>query len=136
MKEFSNLKNIFTISIPLTYWKLPLWDIDKRIALHLVTDLRDELIVQTFEHGRSNVLTLQISVFVFKRKGEVAMAEIIHTSRVKITRDRGPIRIAQIEGLSEPVFYGVHGGIQKFYKVDPVEEHAATLDHIVGAVSA
>jgi hypothetical protein len=70
------------------------------------------------------------------RIGDVAMAEIIHTSRIKITRDRGPIRIAQIEGFSEPVFYGVHGGIQKFYKVDPIEEHAATLDHIVGAVSA
>jgi len=70
------------------------------------------------------------------KKGVVAMAEIIHTSRIKITRDRGPIRIAHIEGFSEPVFYGVHGGIQKFYKVDPIEEHAATLDHIVGAVSA
>ena len=64
------------------------------------------------------------------------MPEVIHTSRIKINRDRGPIRIAQIEGFSEPIFYGVHGGIQKFYKVDSVEEHAATLDHIVGAVSA
>ncbi|WP_303722294.1 hypothetical protein [Malonomonas rubra] len=64
------------------------------------------------------------------------MAEVVHTSHVTITRDRGPIRIAKIEGFSEPVFYGVHGGIKKFYNVDPVEEHAATLDHIVGAVSA
>jgi len=64
------------------------------------------------------------------------MAELIHTSRITITRDRGPIRIARIEGFKEPVYYGVHGGIQKFYKVDPVEEHAATLDHIVGAVAA
>ena len=64
------------------------------------------------------------------------MAEIIHTSRITITRDRGPIRIAQIEGFSEPVFYGIHGGIQKFYKVESVEEHLATLDHIIGGVSA
>jgi len=64
------------------------------------------------------------------------MAKVIHTSHVTITRDRGPIRIAKIEGFSEPVFYGVHGGIRKFYNVDPVEEHASTLDHIVGAVSA
>ncbi len=64
------------------------------------------------------------------------MAEIIHTSRITITRDRGPIRIATIEGFSDPVFYGVHGGIKNFYKVHPIEEHAATLDHIVGAVSA
>lgn len=64
------------------------------------------------------------------------MAEIIHTSRITITRDRGPIRMAQIEGFSEKVFYGVHGGIQKFYKVEAVEEHPATLDHIIGAVAA
>jgi hypothetical protein len=64
------------------------------------------------------------------------MADIIHTSRIRITRDQGPTRIAHIEGFGEPVFYGVHGGIRKFYNVDPVKEHAATLDHIVGAVSA
>lgn len=64
------------------------------------------------------------------------MAEIIHTTRITITRDRGPIRIAQIEGFPEPVFYGVHGGIQKFYQVEPVQEHPATLDHIIGGVSA
>jgi hypothetical protein len=64
------------------------------------------------------------------------MAEIIHISRITITRDRGPIRIAQIEGFSEPVFYGVHGGIRKFYNVESVEEHPATLDHIIGGVSA
>ena len=34
----------------------------------------------------------------------------------------------------EPVYYGIHGGIKDFYKVVPEEEHAATLDHIVGAV--
>lgn len=64
------------------------------------------------------------------------MSEVVHTSRISITRDRGPIRKATIEGFAEPVFYGIHGGIQKFYNVDPVEEHAATLDHIVGAVSS
>ena len=40
------------------------------------------------------------------------------------------------EGFPEPVYYGVHGGIKDFYKVEPEKEHAATLDHIVGAVSA
>jgi hypothetical protein len=50
-----------------------------------------------------------------------------------ITREKGPTRRAQIEGFNEPVFYGVHGGIKDFYKVETEEEHAATLDHIVGA---
>ena len=77
------------------------------------------------------------------------MGNIVHTSHITITRDKGPTRIAEIKGFAEPVFYGVHGGIKgfaepvfygvhggikDFYKVDPEKEHAATLDHIVGAV--
>lgn len=62
------------------------------------------------------------------------MGTVVHTSRITITRESGPTRKALIEGFSEPVFYGVHGGIKSFYRVDPDREHAATLDHIVGAV--
>ncbi len=62
------------------------------------------------------------------------MAKVVHSSRIKISRERGPTRKAIIEGFSEPVYYGIHGGIKDFYKVEPEEEHAATLDHIVGAV--
>ena len=62
------------------------------------------------------------------------MGKVVHSSRIIITRDTGPTRKAIIEGFGEPVFYGVHGGIKDFYKVEPKEEHAATLDHIVGAV--
>lgn len=62
------------------------------------------------------------------------MANVVHRSHITITREMGPTRRAVIEGFAEPVFYGVHGGIKDFYKVDPEKEHAATLDHIVGAV--
>jgi hypothetical protein len=62
------------------------------------------------------------------------MGEIVHTSRITIVRENGPTRKAMIEGFDEPIYYGVHGGIKKFYRVDPETEHAATLDHIVGAV--
>ena len=65
-----------------------------------------------------------------------SMGTIVHTSRISIVREKGPTRIARIEGFPEPVYYGVHGGIKNFYKVEPEKEHAATLDHIVGAVSA
>jgi hypothetical protein len=61
------------------------------------------------------------------------MREIVHTSRIRIVREKGPTRKAVIEGFAEPIYYGVHGGIKRFYKVDPEEEHAATLDHIVAA---
>ncbi|OIP91426.1 MAG: hypothetical protein AUK55_11270 [Syntrophobacteraceae bacterium CG2_30_61_12] len=62
------------------------------------------------------------------------MGQLVHQSRITITREAGPTRKAVIEGFDEPVYYGVHGGIKNFYKVNPEKEHAATLDHIVGAV--
>jgi len=62
------------------------------------------------------------------------MSDVVHRSNITITREKGPTRKAEIEDYHEPVYYGVHGGIKKFYGVDPEEEHAATLDHIVGAV--
>jgi hypothetical protein len=64
----------------------------------------------------------------------MAMGNVVHTSRITITRENGPTRKAVIAGFEEPIYYGVHGGIKQFYKVDPEVEHAATLDHIVGAV--
>ena len=63
------------------------------------------------------------------------MADVIHQSQITITREKGPTRKAVIQGLPDPVLYGVHGGIKNFYKVEPEKEHAATLDHIVGAVA-
>jgi len=62
------------------------------------------------------------------------MGPIVHRSEITITREKGPTRKAWIKGFEEPVYYGVHGGIKNFYGIDPDEEHAATLDHIVGAV--
>ncbi len=64
------------------------------------------------------------------------MGEIVHTSRIRIEREKGPTRKALIEGFDEPVYYGVHGGIKHFYKVETEKEHAATLDHIVAATAA
>jgi hypothetical protein len=59
------------------------------------------------------------------------MGETVDTSPIKIVRQKGPTRRAMIEGFNEPVYYGVHGGIKRFYKIEPQKEHAATLDHIV-----
>jgi hypothetical protein len=69
------------------------------------------------------------------RDKEKRMGQLVHTSRICITREKGPNRKAVIEGFAEPVYYGVHGGIKTFYNVEPEKEHAATLDHIVGAVA-
>lgn len=56
------------------------------------------------------------------------MGEIVHTSHITIVREKGPTSRAMIEGISEPVYYGVHGGIKKSCRIDPDKEHAATLD--------
>jgi len=64
------------------------------------------------------------------------MGEIVHRSRIRIVIEKGPTRKAMIEGLDEPVYYGVHGGIKRFYGIEPEKEHAATLDHIVAATGS
>jgi hypothetical protein len=63
------------------------------------------------------------------------MAELIHVSKVKIVKDKGPVRRAFIEHFPEPVRYGLHGGVREFYGVEPVEELPTTLDHVVAAVA-
>ncbi len=63
------------------------------------------------------------------------MGEIVHVSKSKIYKDKGTVRRAYIENFDEPFYYGVHGGIKDFYKVEPEVEYPATLDHIVAAVA-
>ena len=62
------------------------------------------------------------------------MAEVVHTSRLRLERIAGPLRHAYLEGFKEPIRFGVHGGISAFYGVEPDEEVPATLDYMVGAV--
>jgi hypothetical protein len=63
------------------------------------------------------------------------MGQVVHTTRARITREEGPTRKAMIEGFGEPIYYGVHGGIKKFYNVEPKKEYPATLDHMVAATA-
>ena len=61
---------------------------------------------------------------------------VVHTSRLRIERVKGPVRQAFLENFDTPIRFGVHGGIKDFYGVEPEEEVPATLDHIVAAVGA
>lgn len=63
------------------------------------------------------------------------MGEVVHTTKAKIFKDKGPVRRAYIEDFPEPVRYGVHGGIKKFYGVEPEEDLPTTLDHVIAAVA-
>ena len=58
------------------------------------------------------------------------MGEVVHTSRIKIVREAGPTRRAMIEGFSEPIYYGVHGGIKRFYKIEPDKEYGRDCSYI------
>lgn len=66
------------------------------------------------------------------------MSEVAYTSNVHIERVKGPLRIAQLPGESQPVMFSVHGAIAEHYKVDPATltgSHAATLDYVVAATA-
>jgi hypothetical protein len=62
------------------------------------------------------------------------MPDVVHTSRIRIEKIKGPLRHAYIEHFTEPIRFGVHGGIKKFYGVEPEEDVPATLDHMIAAV--
>ena len=64
------------------------------------------------------------------------MSDVVHTSRLRIERVKGPLRHAFLEGFESPIRFGVHGGIQAFYGVEVEEAVPATLDHMVAAVGA
>lgn len=66
------------------------------------------------------------------------MADIAYTSRIRIERRQGPLRIAYLPGEPQPVTFSVHGAIAEHYKVDPAtltEPHAATIDYVIAATA-
>lgn len=66
------------------------------------------------------------------------MSDVVYTSKVRIERKNGPLRIAHLPGEPQPVTFSVHGAIAKHYKVDPskiTESHAATLDYVIAATA-
>jgi hypothetical protein len=63
------------------------------------------------------------------------MGEVVYVSEVKIERQVGPLRLAQLPAEPRPVVFGVHGAIAAHYKVNPdvLEPHATTIDYVVAA---
>jgi hypothetical protein len=67
------------------------------------------------------------------------MSEVVYTSKVRIERQKGPLRLAYLPGESQPVVFSIHGAIAEHYKVDPATlggSHAATLDYVVAATAS
>ncbi len=61
--------------------------------------------------------------------------QVVYISRVRIERERGPLRLAYLPAEAEPVKFGVHSEIAAHYKVSPENfpPRATTLDYVVAA---
>jgi hypothetical protein len=65
------------------------------------------------------------------------MSDVVYVSNVRIVRQSGPLRTAQLPGEPQPVIFSAHGAIAKHYGLDPAalkESHAATIDYVVAAL--
>jgi hypothetical protein len=65
------------------------------------------------------------------------MSGVAYTSRVRIERQGGPMRLAWLPAEDHPVQFGVHGAVAEHYKVpaDKFPPHATTLDYIIAAAA-
>jgi hypothetical protein len=63
------------------------------------------------------------------------VADPAYVSRVRITRQGGPQRLAYLPATDEPVAFGVHDEVAEHYGVAPgsVPPRATTLDYVVAA---
>ncbi len=63
------------------------------------------------------------------------MSDVAYTSRVRIERQAGPLRLAYLPAEPEPVSFGVHGAIAEHYGVSPEvsDPHATTIDYVAAA---
>ena len=64
------------------------------------------------------------------------MDEIVYRSHIRVERmNHSSLRRAYLPAESEPVLFGTHGEIAKFYGRNPdeIEPHATTLDYLVAS---
>ncbi len=65
---------------------------------------------------------------------------VAHTSKLFIKKHAGPHRTALLDGFSDPIHFGIHGGIKNFYQEKygreiSGPEYPATLDHMIAGVA-
>ncbi len=65
------------------------------------------------------------------------MDQPTYVSRVRIVRERGPIRRAELPVEPTPVVFGTHGAVREHYGTPSgaYPEHATTLDYVVAAAA-
>lgn len=65
------------------------------------------------------------------------MDDVKYVSRVRIVRQRGPIREAFLPAEPTPVLFGTHDEVREHYGTAPGQypDHATTLDYVVAAAA-
>jgi len=65
------------------------------------------------------------------------MSEVVYRSKVRVERNRGPLRRAKLPAETQPVLFGVHSEVAEHYRARPgsYEPHATTLDYVVAAAA-
>ena len=60
---------------------------------------------------------------------------VVYRSKVRIERERGPVRRAYLPAEQQPVIFGVHSEVATHYHVSPdaYPPRATTLDYVVAA---
>ena len=60
---------------------------------------------------------------------------VVYRSKVRIERERGPMRRAYLPAERQPVIFGVHSEVAEHYHVstDAYPPRATTLDYVVAA---
>jgi hypothetical protein len=69
--------------------------------------------------------------------GETQPGKPKYVSRVRIVRERGPIRKAYLPAEPEAVTFGTHDEVREHYGTAPGQyrDHATTLDYVVAATA-
>ena len=66
-----------------------------------------------------------------------AVEQPVYVSKVRIVRERGPIREAYLPVEPQPITFGTHGAVREHYGTAPGQypDHATTLDYVVAAAA-
>ncbi len=65
------------------------------------------------------------------------MDEPRYISKVKIVRERGPVRRAYLPAERDPIIFGTHDEVREHYGTAPGQypDHSTTLDYVVAATA-
>ena len=63
--------------------------------------------------------------------------DVVYRSRVRVVRERGRRRRAELPARDEPIYFGVHDEVAAYYGTDMSQHEPATttLDYVVAAAT-